>query len=106
LVVNLVPARSTIRRDTEFKRDSWSSTLSHTWDCSAQPFEVVYTASDGESFSATIQNNTFSTLLPNIMDYQVKVFWQYADGTTDYYFVTNQTLSEGIGVVGLDLVIS
>jgi hypothetical protein len=44
-------------------------------------------------------------MLPNMMDYQVKVFWQYSDGTTDYYFVTNLTVSEGIGVVGLDIVI-
>ncbi len=72
---------------------------------SAQPFKVVYTASDGESFNATIQNNSFSARLPNMMDYQVKVFWQYTDGTTDYYFATNQTIHEAIGVTGLDLVI-
>jgi len=73
---------------------------------SAHPVEVVYTASDGETFEAAVQNATFSTRLPNMMDYQVKVFWQYADATTDYLFATDQTVSESIGVVGLDLVIS
>lgn len=72
---------------------------------SATPVKVVYTASDGETFEAAVQNTTFSTRLPNMMDYQVKVFWQYADGTTDYYFATNQTVREGVGVTGLDLVI-
>jgi len=38
-------------------------------------------------------------------DYQVKVFWQYADGTTDYLFAANQTVNEGAGVVGLHLAI-
>jgi len=72
---------------------------------SAYPIKVVYTASDGESFVAAVQNTTFSTRLPNMMDYQVKVFWQYADGTTDYYSASNQTIHEGIGVTGVDLVI-
>jgi hypothetical protein len=72
---------------------------------SAHPFEVVYTASDGESFETAVQNATFSTRLPNMMDYQVKVFWQYDDGTTDYYFASIQTIHEGIGVTGVDLVI-
>lgn len=72
---------------------------------SAQPFKVVYTASDGESFEAAVQNSTFSTRLPNMMDYQVKVFWEYSDGTTDYLFAHNQTVSAGAGVVGLDLLI-
>lgn len=69
----------------------------------AHPINIVYTASDGESFQAGVQNGTFSTRLPNMMEYQVKVFWQYADGTTDYLFAPNQTVSEGVGVVGLDL---
>jgi len=73
---------------------------------SAQPVRVVYTSSDGESIDAAVQNSTFSTRLPNMMDYQVKVFWQYADGTTDYLFGANQTVNEGIGVVGLDLSIN
>ena len=68
---------------------------------SAHPVKIVYTASDGESFEAAVKNTTFSTRLPNMMDYQVKVFWEYADGTTDYLFATNQTVNEGIGVVGL-----
>ena len=72
---------------------------------SAHPIKVVYTASDGESFMAAVQNATFSTRLPNMMDYQVKVFWQYSDGTTDYYFATSQTIHEGIGVTGVDLVV-
>jgi hypothetical protein len=72
---------------------------------SATPFKVVYTASDGESFEAAVLNASFSTRLPNMMDYQVKVFWQYADGTTDYYSATNQAVSEGVGVTGLDLVV-
>lgn len=72
---------------------------------SAQPFKVVYTASDGESFEAAVQNDTFYTRLPIMMDYQVKVFWLYSDGTTDYLFANNQTVSGGIGVVGLDLLI-
>jgi hypothetical protein len=72
---------------------------------SATPVKVVYTASDGETFEAAVQNKTFSSRLPNLMDYQVKVFWQYADGTIDYYFAANQTVHEGVGVTGLDLVI-
>jgi len=72
---------------------------------SAHPTKVVYTASDGESFEATVQNATFSTRLPNMMDYQVKVFWQYADGTTDYYSATDQTIHEGTGVTGVELVV-
>ena len=71
---------------------------------SAQPFKVVFTAPAGESFNATIQNGSYSARLPNMMDYQVKVFWQYADGTTDYYFVNDLTVNEGLGVVGLDVV--
>lgn len=70
---------------------------------SAHPVSVVYAASDGESFQAEVHNVTFSTRLPNMMDYQVKVFWQYADGTTDYLFAANQTIDEGVGVVGLDV---
>jgi hypothetical protein len=78
-----------------------------TWSLpSAQPTSVMYTAADGETFTAAVQNSTFSTRLPNLMDYQVKVFWQYSDGTTDYLFATNQTVNESIGVVGLDLVIN
>jgi hypothetical protein len=73
---------------------------------SAHPISVVYTSSDGESFQAQVQNATFSTRLPNMMDYQVKVFWQYADGTTDYLFAANQSVNEGIGVVGLDLAVN
>ena len=73
---------------------------------SAQPTSVEYTAADGETFTAVVQNSTFSTRLPNQMDYQVKVFWQYSDGTTDYLFAANQTVNEGTGVVGLDLVIN
>ena len=72
---------------------------------SAYPIKVLYTASHGESFEAIVQNATFSMRLPNMMDYQVKVFWQYTDGTTDYYFATNQTVHEGIGVTGVDLVV-
>jgi hypothetical protein len=68
---------------------------------SAHPIRVVYTASDGESFEAPVQNATFSTRLPNMMEYQVKVFWQYADGTTDYLFAANQTINEGNGIVGV-----
>ncbi len=73
---------------------------------SAHPVSVVYTASDGESFQAPVQNATFSTRLPNMMEYQVKVFWQYTDGNTDYLFAANQTVNEGTGVVGLDLAIN
>lgn len=73
---------------------------------SAHPISVVYTSSDGESFQAQVQNATFSMRLPNMMDYQVKVFWQYADGTTDYLFAANQTVNEGTGVVGLDLAVN
>jgi len=73
---------------------------------SAQPVKIVYTAAEGESFQADVQNVTFSARLPNLMDYQVKVFWLYADGTANYPFAKNQTLSEGIGVVGVDVVIS
>jgi len=72
---------------------------------SAFPIGVTYTASDGESFQAAVQNATFSTRLPNVMQYQVKVFWQYSDGTTDYLFGANQTINEAAGVVGLNLVI-
>lgn len=72
---------------------------------SAQPFKVVYTASDGESFEAAVQNSTFFTRLPIMMDYQVKVYWRYSDGTTDYLFANDQTVSGGMGVVGLDLLI-
>ena len=71
----------------------------------AYPYKIVYTASDGESFDATVQNATFSTRLPNLMDYHVTVFWQYADGSTDYLVGTNQIVSEGVGVAGLDLVV-
>jgi len=78
-----------------------------TWSLSsAQPTSIVYTASDGETFAAAVQNSTFSTRLPNLMDYQVKVYWQYTDGTTDYLFAPNQTVNESTGVVGLDLSIS
>jgi hypothetical protein len=73
---------------------------------SSQPVSVVYTASDGETFQAPVHNTTFSTRLPNMIDYQVKVFWRYADGSTDYLFAPNQTINEGSGVVGLDLVIN
>jgi len=72
---------------------------------SAHPISVVYTSSDGESFQAPVQNATFSTRLPNMMEYQVKVFWQYADGTTDHLYAANQTVNEGTGVVGVDLAI-
>jgi len=72
---------------------------------SAFPIGVTYTASNGESFQAAVQNATFSTRLPNMMQYQVKVFWQYSDGTTDYLFGANQTINEAAGVVGLNLVI-
>lgn len=73
---------------------------------SAHPFKIIYTASDGESFEAAVQNATFSTRLPNMMDYQVKVFWAYPGGTADYLFAHNQTVSVGVGVVGLDLLIT
>ncbi len=77
-----------------------------TWTLpSAYPISVTYTASDGESFQAAVQNSTFSTRLPNMMQYQVKVFWQYSDGTTDYLFGANQIINEAAGVVGLNLVI-
>jgi len=72
---------------------------------SAQPFKIVYTASDGESFEAAVQNRTFFTKLPIMMDYQVKVFWLYSDGTSDYLFANNQTIGGGIGVIGLDLLV-
>jgi hypothetical protein len=68
----------------------------------AQPFKVVYSASDGESFNATGQNNSFSAMLPNMMDYQVRVHGQYSDGTIDYY-ANNLTVVEGIGVPGWTL---
>ena len=73
---------------------------------SAHPVKIIYTASDGESFEVEVQNATFSTRLPNMMDYQVKVFWEHADGSTDYLFASNQTVREGISVVGLDLLIT
>ena len=73
---------------------------------SAHPTRVVYTASDGESFEVSVQNATFSTRLPNMMDYQVKVFWQYADGSTNYYFSNDQTIREAVGVTGINIVIS
>jgi hypothetical protein len=72
---------------------------------SAHPVSIIYTASDGESFEAPVQNATFSTRLPNMMDYQVKVFWQYQDGSTDYLFAANQTVNEGTGVAGLDFTV-
>lgn len=72
---------------------------------SAHPISVTYIATDGESFQAEVQNSTFATRLPNTMQYQVKVFWQYSDGTTDYLFGANQTINEAAGVVGLNLVI-
>jgi hypothetical protein len=72
---------------------------------SAHPIGVVYTASDGESFQAPVRNATFSARLPNMMEYQVKVYWEYADGTTDYLFAANQTINEGAGVVGVDIAI-
>jgi hypothetical protein len=71
----------------------------------AHPVMVAYTASDGESFQADVQNGTFSARLPNMMDYQVKVFWQNSDGTVDYYFASDQTVNEAVGVAGLVLVI-
>ena len=73
---------------------------------SAQPVRVVYTASDGETFQAAVQNGTFITRLPNMMTYHVKVYWQYSNGTSDYYVADDLTVSEGIGVVALDVVIS
>ncbi len=76
------------------------------WTLSAAyPVKIVYTASDGESFTAVVQNATFSTRLPNMMDYHVKVFWQYQDGTVDYLFASNQTINEGLGVTGVDLAV-
>ncbi len=77
-----------------------------TWSIPAgHPIKVVYIASHGESFAAAVQNGTFSARLPIMMDYQVKVFWQYSDGTIDYLFAKNQTISGGVGIVGLDLLI-
>jgi hypothetical protein len=73
---------------------------------SAQPVRVVYTASDGETFQAAVQNGTFITRLPNMMTYHVKVYWQYSNSTSDYYVADDLTVSEGIGVVALDVVIS
>jgi hypothetical protein len=78
-----------------------------TWTISsAQPVRVVYTASDGETFQAAVQNGIFSTKLPNMMTYHVKVYWQYSNSTSDYYVADDLTVNAGIGVVALDVVIS
>ena len=69
----------------------------------AIPTSISFSAADGATFEVPVANGSFSGIVPNLMEYQVRVFWQLADGASDYYFARNLAVNAGLGVVGLDV---
>jgi hypothetical protein len=67
----------------------------------SSPVAIKFTAADGEVFQASVSNKTFTTVLPNMMNYNVEVASQNATGYMDWYAFQQLQVNVGINVVGL-----